>query len=167
MSLEDQLNRLNGNLEAFIPLYERLLASLAYCPSQASVGTTAETAAAPAPVKPKAGSRAATKPAAAEKPAPEPEQSAEPVAEEEPEPNLDEPEPEVAVDHATIRDFYRDASGAAKEAGDTAKIAVIKKSFNDLLKAAKALDDDGVPALSRLPVDQCAKFLADFKAAVG
>lgn len=169
MSLEEQLGRLNGNLEKVFTVYEKLVDQnerlLASRGERATAVT--ETPAAPAPAKPAsgkaAGGKTSTKSAPAAK---EPEAPTAPAEEEEPPVDLGEEEQEEEVTHATIRACYREVSAAAKEAGNNDKVKAIGKSFNSLLKEAGAFDDEQKPALTVLPADKCAKFLADFKKAI-
>ncbi len=167
MSLEQSLGRVADALEKLIEQNDRILAlretgerttTVTADPAPAAVETPA-----PKETKPKGNKKDKPKEEPAPEPAPEPEAPAE---EEEEEPNLGGEEEAPKVTHADIRDFFRTASAEAKEAGDEAKITLIKKSFSNLLKAAKALDGDEKPSLPLLAEDQCAKFLADFKAAI-
>jgi len=169
MSLEQSLGRVADALEKQNALNERLieqndrLLALRETPTTVTADPAAAETPAPKETKPKGNKKDKPKEEPAPEPQPEPEAPAE---EEEEEADLGGEEEAPKVTQADIRDFFRTASAEAKEAGDEAKITLIKTSFSKLLKAAGAVDADQKASLPLLSEDQFAKFLADFKAAI-
>lgn len=163
MSLESELSRLNGNLEALLKQGDQLLASRGTVTPVAAAAPTGNTqsAAAPAEEKPKPAAtkeRAAGKPKAesAKAAEPEPEAPADPVEEE---PDDLDPDPEVTVTEEDIRQWRRD------EGASTSDLANVKKVYAEQIAAHGGVLD-GKPNLPAVPKDKLPALLAALKAAV-